>query len=161
MDAFKDGSAQAAGRMTHGSSCRIDLHLACPGDRTPPSSQEIAAQGSVLEALFRRLPARPEMAGGKSSRILAIIFYNDHGLNFFLDNIADLPVGAAPGLPSMRTRAGGFPSLGSFPGDPGIGHGTSSRSLVADEFDVYYVSGNARWTTLFSLPMAAAPGLIQ
>jgi protocatechuate 4,5-dioxygenase beta chain len=66
---------------------------------------------------------------------VAIVLYNDHGLNFFLDKMPTFAVGAAPeyryadegwGLPGM------FPV---FPGDPALSWHLI-ESLVANDFDI-------------------------
>ena len=40
---------------------------------------------------------------------VAVVIYNDHGLNFFLDKMPTFAIGAARNI-EMRTRAGDFPS---------------------------------------------------
>ena len=65
---------------------------------------------------------------------VAVVFYNDHGLNFFLDKMPTFAVGAAA---EYRHADEGW-GLGIFP--PFQGHAPLSwhliESLVADEFDV-------------------------
>jgi protocatechuate 4,5-dioxygenase beta chain len=82
---------------------------------------------------------------------LAIIFYNDHGLNFFLDKLPTFAVGAAPAYIN-EDEGWGIPSLGSFPGDPGWSWHII-ESLVADEFDVTTCQ-EMLVDHAFSLPMA-------
>jgi protocatechuate 4,5-dioxygenase, beta chain len=48
---------------------------------------------------------------------VAVVFYNDHGLNFFLDNMPTFAVGAAEDY--LNSDEGwGIPPLGLYPGDP-------------------------------------------
>jgi protocatechuate 4,5-dioxygenase beta chain len=62
-----------------------------------------------------------------------VMFYNDHGLNFFLDKMPTFAVGAAPQY--LNTDEGwGIPSLGAFQGHPGLSWHIIEQ-LVADEFD--------------------------
>jgi protocatechuate 4,5-dioxygenase, beta chain len=63
-----------------------------------------------------------------------VVFYNDHGLNFFLDKMPTFAVGAAPFYPNAD-EARSLPSVPSFPGAPRLSWHIIS-SLVEDEFDV-------------------------
>ncbi|HUK35867.1 MAG TPA: class III extradiol dioxygenase family protein [Vicinamibacterales bacterium] len=65
---------------------------------------------------------------------VAVVVYNDHGLNFFLDKMPTFAVGAA----SEYTNADegwGLPVVPPFPGHPELSWHVI-ESLVADEFDV-------------------------
>ena len=63
-----------------------------------------------------------------------VVFYNDHGLNFFLDKIPTFAVGAA--LEYRNADEGwGLPQVPPFPGSPRLSWHLI-ESLVADEFDV-------------------------
>jgi protocatechuate 4,5-dioxygenase beta chain len=64
---------------------------------------------------------------------LAVIFYNDHGLNFFLDTVPTFAVGAAEEYYN-EDEGWGIPSLGSFAGDPKFSWHII-ESLVGAEFD--------------------------
>jgi protocatechuate 4,5-dioxygenase beta chain len=65
---------------------------------------------------------------------VAVIIYNDHGLNFFLDKMPTFAIGAAAQY--LNADEGwGLPSLGSFPGDPQFSWHLI-ESLVAEEFDL-------------------------
>lgn len=65
---------------------------------------------------------------------LAIIVYNDHGLNFFLDKLPTFAIGAAPQY--LNADEGwGLPTLAPFLGDPKASWHLI-ESVVADEFDV-------------------------
>jgi protocatechuate 4,5-dioxygenase beta chain len=65
---------------------------------------------------------------------IAVVFYNDHGLNFFLDKMPTFAVGAAA---SYRNADEGWQLRAAepFPGDPKLSWHLI-ESLVADEFDV-------------------------
>jgi len=64
---------------------------------------------------------------------IAVVFYNDHGLNFFLDNIPTFAVGAAEDY--LNSDEGwGIPPLGLYPGEPKLSWHVM-RSLVSEEFD--------------------------
>jgi protocatechuate 4,5-dioxygenase beta chain len=65
---------------------------------------------------------------------VVVVFYNDHGLNFFLDKLPTFAVGVA----SEYTHADegwGLPVARPFPGDPAFSWHLIEQ-LVADEFDV-------------------------
>lgn len=64
----------------------------------------------------------------------AVVVYNDHGLNFFLDNLPTFAVGAAPEYQNAD-EGWGLPTLPPYPGDPELSWHVI-ESLVADEFDV-------------------------
>ncbi len=64
----------------------------------------------------------------------AIVVYNDHGLNFFLDNMPTFAVGAAPEYVNAD-EGWGLPVVAPFPGDQALSWHVI-ESLVADEFDV-------------------------
>jgi protocatechuate 4,5-dioxygenase beta chain len=64
----------------------------------------------------------------------AVIVYNDHGLNFFLDNLPTFAVGAAREY-TNADEGWGLPTLPPYPGDPELSWHVI-ESLVADEFDV-------------------------
>jgi protocatechuate 4,5-dioxygenase, beta chain len=64
---------------------------------------------------------------------VVVMFYNDHGLNFFLDKMPTFAIGAAPQY--LNTDEGwGIPSLGAFQGYPELSWHIIEQ-LVADEFD--------------------------
>jgi protocatechuate 4,5-dioxygenase beta chain len=65
---------------------------------------------------------------------VAVLFYNDHGLNFFLDKMPTFAVGAAEQY--LNADEGwGLPTSRPFPGDPRLSWHLI-ESLVAAEFDV-------------------------
>lgn len=65
---------------------------------------------------------------------VAVVFYNDHGLNFFLDKMPTFAVGAAP-VYRNADEGWGIPTLPPFPGDPRLSWHLIER-LVAEEFDI-------------------------
>jgi protocatechuate 4,5-dioxygenase beta chain len=65
---------------------------------------------------------------------LAVVFYNDHGLNFFLDKMPTFAVGAAPGYRN-EDEGWGIPALGEFKGDAAWSWHVI-ESLVAADFDI-------------------------
>jgi protocatechuate 4,5-dioxygenase, beta chain len=77
-------------------------------------------------------PAHAWLAQSKPD--VAVIFYNDHGLNFFLDKLPTFAVGAAPEYRNAD-EGWGIPTVQPFAGDPALSWHLI-ESLVADEFDV-------------------------
>ena len=65
---------------------------------------------------------------------VAIMFYNDHGLNFFLDKLPTLAVGAAP-FYENADEGWGLPLFRPCQGDPELSWHII-ETLVAHEFDV-------------------------
>ncbi len=65
---------------------------------------------------------------------VAVVFYNDHGLNFFLDKLPTFAVGAAPEYRNAD-EGWGIPTVRPFKGDPALSWHLI-ESLVADEFDI-------------------------
>jgi len=65
---------------------------------------------------------------------VAVIVYNDHGLNFFLDKLPTFAVGAAASY-ANADEGWGLPVMAPIPGDPALSWHLI-ESLVADEFDV-------------------------
>ena len=63
-----------------------------------------------------------------------MIFYNDHGLNFFLDKLPTFAVGAASEYRN-EDEGWGIPVSRSVPGDPDLSWHLIN-ALVADEFDI-------------------------
>lgn len=64
----------------------------------------------------------------------ALVIYNDHGLNFFLDNLPTFAIGAAAKYENAD-EGWGLPTVAPFPGDPELSWHLI-ESVVADEFDV-------------------------
>jgi protocatechuate 4,5-dioxygenase beta chain len=65
---------------------------------------------------------------------VAVIVYNDHGLNFFLNSMPTFAVGAAAEYRN-EDEGWGLRPLPAFPGDPKFSWHVI-ESLVADEFDI-------------------------
>jgi len=64
---------------------------------------------------------------------VAVVFYNDHGLNFFLDKMPTFAVGAAAEYRNAD-EGWGIPTLAPFPGQPALSWHII-QSLVNEEFD--------------------------
>lgn len=71
---------------------------------------------------------------GEKKPDVAIVFYNDHGLNFFLDKMPTFAVGAAHEYRNAD-EGWGLPVYKSFRGDPALSWHII-ETLVASEFDV-------------------------
>ena len=65
---------------------------------------------------------------------VAVVFYNDHGLNFFLDAMPTFAVGAAPEYPNAD-EGWGLPTLPPARGNEDLSWHVIEH-LVAAEFDV-------------------------
>ncbi len=65
---------------------------------------------------------------------VVVVFYNDHGLNFFLDKMPTFAVGAAPEY-KHADEGWGLPVSRPYPGDPALSWHLIEQ-LVANEFDV-------------------------
>jgi protocatechuate 4,5-dioxygenase beta chain len=71
---------------------------------------------------------------GKTRPDVAVVFYNDHGLNFFLDKMPTFAVGAAE-IYRNADEGWGLPVYKSFKGHPALSWHVVEQ-LVADEFDI-------------------------
>ena len=65
---------------------------------------------------------------------VAVVVYNDHGLNFFLDKMPTFAIGAAPEYRNAD-EGWGIPTVPPFRGDPALSWHLI-ESLVHDEFDL-------------------------
>ena len=65
---------------------------------------------------------------------IVVVFYNDHGLNFFLDKLPTFAVGAAQTYRN-EDEGWGIPVSRSIAGDPALSWHLIN-ALVADEFDI-------------------------
>ncbi len=65
---------------------------------------------------------------------VVVMFYNDHGLNFFLDKLPTFAVGAAPEYHNAD-EGWGLPVLAPFKGNPDLSWHII-EGLVQDEFDI-------------------------
>ncbi len=70
----------------------------------------------------------------KAKPDVAVVVYNDHGLNFFLDKMPTFSVGAAAQYVNAD-EGWGIPTLPPYPGDPELSWHVI-ESLVADDFDI-------------------------
>ena len=77
-------------------------------------------------------PIREWLAEAKPD--VAVVFSNDHGLNFFLDKMPTFAVGAAPSYDNAD-EGWGLPVYKSFEGHPALSWHLID-SLVRDEFDI-------------------------
>lgn len=78
------------------------------------------------------LPVRQWLAEMKPD--VAVLFYNDHGLNFFLDKMPTFAVGAAPQYRNAD-EGWGIPTLPPFQGEPDLSWHLIEH-LVEREFDI-------------------------
>jgi protocatechuate 4,5-dioxygenase, beta chain len=69
----------------------------------------------------------------KAKPDVAVVVYNDHGLNFFLDKMPTFAIGAAAEYRNAD-EGWGIPTLPPFKGDPDLSWHII-ESVVADEFD--------------------------
>ena len=65
---------------------------------------------------------------------IAVVFYNDHGLNFFLDKLPTFAIGAAPEY-TNADEGWGIPQVPAFPGDLDLSWHLI-ESLIAEDFDL-------------------------
>lgn len=65
---------------------------------------------------------------------VAIVVYNDHGLNFFLDKQPTFAIGAAPEY-CNADEGWGIPTIDPFPGDPALSWHIIN-SVFAEDFDL-------------------------
>lgn len=79
-----------------------------------------------------------------------VILYNDHGLNFFLDNLPTFAVGAAETY-ANADEGWGLPTVAPFPGDPRLSWHLID-SLLAEEFDLAMCQ-QMRVDHAFTVPM--------
>ncbi|MBL8319517.1 MAG: protocatechuate 3,4-dioxygenase [Burkholderiaceae bacterium] len=77
-------------------------------------------------------PVRQWLASEKPD--VAVVIYNDHGLNFFLDKMPTFAVGAAPEYRSTD-EGWGIPTMPSFPGEQELSWHLI-ESLVGENFDI-------------------------
>jgi protocatechuate 4,5-dioxygenase beta chain len=78
------------------------------------------------------LPVREWLADVKPD--VAVVFYNDHGLNFFLDKMPTFAIGAAPEYRNAD-EGWGIPTLPTFRGEQDLSWHLIEQ-LVAHEFDL-------------------------
>ncbi|WP_298283611.1 class III extradiol dioxygenase family protein [Acidocella sp.] len=77
-------------------------------------------------------PARDWLHAAKPD--VAVVVYNDHGLNFFLDKMPTFAIGAA-GLYTSEDEGWGIPTVPPVQGAPDLSWAIIEQA-VADEFDV-------------------------
>lgn len=82
---------------------------------------------------------------------VVVVIYNDHGLNFFLDQQPTFAIGVAPEYRS-EDEGWGIPTMPAFPGDEDLGWHLRD-SLVREEFDMVTCQ-DMQVDHAFTLPMA-------
>ncbi len=102
-----------------------------------PAIGNAIARGMQAEPYWKTFfdfypPVREWLAQAKPD--IAVVIYNDHGLNFFLDNLPTFAVGAAAEYENVD-EGWGLDPVPPFPGDPALSWHLI-ESLVADEFDI-------------------------
>ena len=95
------------------------------------------------------LPVRDWLALVKPD--VAVVVYNDHGLNFFLDKMPTFAVGAAPAYRNAD-EGWGIPVVPPFQGDPELSWHLI-ESLLAEDFDLVTCQ-EMLVDHAFTLPMA-------
>jgi protocatechuate 4,5-dioxygenase beta chain len=106
------------------------------------SSHVPAIAGAIAKGLQQDPYWRPFFGGfppahawlARAKPDVAVIFYNDHGLNFFLDKLPTFAVGAAADYRNAD-EGWGIPTVRPFSGDPALSWHLID-SLVAEEFDI-------------------------
>jgi protocatechuate 4,5-dioxygenase beta chain len=91
---------------------------------------------------------------------IAVVIYNDHGLNFFLDKLPTFAIGAAAEYQN-DDEGWGLETLPPYPGDPEFSWHLV-ESLVADEFDMrvdhgFCVPMSLLWPGKKSRPVKTVP----
>jgi protocatechuate 4,5-dioxygenase, beta chain len=109
---------------------------ASPPRTCPPSAAPSPARGLQQEPYWKPFfdAFVPVHAGWPSAPDVAVVVYNDHGLNFFLDKMPTFAVGAAPNT-ATPTRAGASRRVPPFPGDAALSWHLI-ESLVGEDFDL-------------------------
>ena len=102
-----------------------------------PAIGAAIARGSENDPYWRPFfegypPVREWLAEAKPD--LAVIIYNDHGLNFFLDKMPTFSIGAAPKYYNAD-EGWGLPTLDPYEGDPESSWHVIEE-LVNNEFDI-------------------------
>ncbi len=82
---------------------------------------------------------------------VVVVFYNDHGLNFFLDKMPTFAVGAAPEYRNAD-EGWGIPTVPPFTGDPALSWHVIEQ-LVGEDFDLTTCQ-EMKVDHAFTLPMA-------
>ncbi len=97
---------------------------------------------------------------------IAIVVYNDHGLNFFLDNVPTFALGCADSYENAD-EGWGLPTLASYDGDPELSW-YLAESLIEQDFDLatcqqmvvdhgFVVPMALMWRHLHKWPVKAIP----
>jgi hypothetical protein len=99
--------------IDHGHHHRRHHHVAHPVDR--PRDREEPAGGPYWKPFFDGYPPVHDWLRRREPDV-AVVFYNDHGLNFFLDKMPTFAIGAAPRVRNAD-EGWGIPTLPPFSGD--------------------------------------------
>ena len=89
-------------------------------------------QDAYWKPFFDGFPTARQWLDGVQPDVV-VMFYNDHGLNFFLDKMPTFAVGAAPQY-FNADEGWGLPNFGSYRGYPELSWHIIEQ-LVQDEFD--------------------------
>jgi protocatechuate 4,5-dioxygenase, beta chain len=107
-------------------------------------------QGPYWKPFFDGFPRVHEWLGERKPDV-AVVFYNDHGLAFFLDRMPTFAVGAANEYRNAD-EGWGLPVSRPFPGDAELSWHIIEQ-LVADEFDIT-ICQDMLVDHAFAVPMA-------
>ena len=124
------------------------------------ATSHVPAIGNAIARSWQQEPAwraffdgyRPVHRWLESARPdVAVVIYNDHGLNFFLDAMPTFAIGAAATYRN-DDEGWGLPVTAPYPGHPTLSWHLI-ESLVADEFDITSCQ-EMRVDHAFTLPLA-------
>ncbi len=106
-------------------------HIPAIGNAVP--KEEVLKNDPYWKEFFAAYPpARAWVQKAKPD--VAVVFYNDHGLNFFLDNMPTFAIGAAP-IYKHADEGWGIPTIPPFQGDPELSWHII-ESVAAEDFDL-------------------------
>ena len=106
-------------------------HIPAIGNAVP--QEEVLKNDPYWEEFFAAYPpARAWLQKVKPD--VAVVFYNDHGLNFFLDKMPTFAIGAAP-VYKHADEGWGIPTIPPFQGDPELSWHVI-ESVAAEDFDL-------------------------
>ena len=153
VEAFQGKAAKRQGGE-HGN----DRRRHCERRTFPRSAVRLPRDCRRSPTGSRSSTASPARASGwrTSEPDVVVVFYNDHGLNFFLDKLPTFAVGAAAEY-QHADEGWGLPISRPYPGDPALSWHLIEQ-LVADEFDVTMLPGDAGRSRLHHPDGAALAG---
>ncbi|MDE3111211.1 MAG: protocatechuate 3,4-dioxygenase, partial [Acidobacteriota bacterium] len=106
-------------------------HIPAIGNAVP-REQELRNDPYWKEFFAAYPPAREWVQSVKPD--VAVLFYNDHGLNFFLNAMPTFAIGAAPEYKNAD-EGWGIPTVPSFKGDPKLSWHIIN-SVTRENFDL-------------------------